>query len=97
MNTVDTAAIAAFNANDPLASSMSVVDTKTGEVIAQVIEADVATGKLRRYAIENGLLVREDNAFKVIDEDRAIRIDRVAPVVIETSPASDIQSVGADA
>jgi len=84
MKKVDKAAIAAFNSSDALASAMRVVDAKSGEAIAQVIEADADAGKLRRYAVEDGLLVREDNAFKIIDEDRAIRIE---PVAGETPPA----------
>ena len=95
MKKVDPAAIAAFHANDLLAGTMRVVDAKSGDAIEQVIEANVTTGKVRRYAVEAGLLVREDNEFKVIEEDRAIRIEQIEPIADDKPAAGDIGSVDA--
>ena len=95
MKKVDPAAIAAFHANDPLAATMRVVDAKSGDAIGQVIDADVAAGKVRRYAVEDGLLVREHNAFKVVEEDRAVRIEKIEPIADDKPAAGDIGSVDA--
>ena len=62
-------------------SNIRVIDAITGEAIARVIAADSDAGKVSRYAVEDGNLVREGNAFKTIDEDRKIRIEWIDPPV----------------
>ena len=56
-------------------ADIRVVDAETGERIDKVIFADADAGKVRRYAVENGALVLEQDQFKVIEEDRPIRIE----------------------
>lgn len=56
-------------------SDIRVVDAETGERIDKTIFADAEAGKVRRYAVENGALVLEQDKFKVIEEDRPIRIE----------------------
>ncbi len=52
-----------------------VIDAKTGEPINGVIAANVTTGTVRRFEIENGHLVRNGDTFVIVDEDRDIRIE----------------------
>ncbi|MBJ7441516.1 MAG: hypothetical protein JHD35_21210 [Sphingopyxis sp.] len=54
---------------------LRVVDAETGDLIAKVIEADAETGRVVRYAVEGGNLVREGDRMKVIEEERKIRIE----------------------
>ncbi|MCC4234542.1 hypothetical protein LL253_17865, partial [Sphingobium soli] len=54
-------------------AEIRVVDAETGERIDKIIFADAETGKVRRYAVENGALVLEQDQFKVIEEVRPIR------------------------
>ncbi len=56
-------------------AEIRVVDAETGERIDKVVFADAEAGKVRRYAVENGALVLEQDKFKVIEEDRPIRIE----------------------
>tara|TARA_B100000749_G_scaffold236133_1_gene194183 strand:- start:10 stop:309 length:300 start_codon:yes stop_codon:yes gene_type:complete len=56
-------------------AEIRVVDVETGERIDKVIFADADAGKVCRYAVENGALVLEQDQFKVIEEDRPIRIE----------------------
>lgn len=58
-----------------ICSRLRIVDAETGEPIRKVIEADADKGKLIRFAVEDGALVREGDRFKMIEEDRAIRIE----------------------
>ncbi|MFC3579129.1 hypothetical protein [Sphingomonas hylomeconis] len=62
---------------DDVAKALRISDAATGEEITNVIEADAAAGKVRRYAVEGGNLVRVDDHYEVIEEDRKIRIDFV--------------------
>ena len=73
---------------DDLFQNLRVVDAKTGEPIQQVIEADMEASRVTRYAVDNGALVRVDNAFQVVEEDRDIRIEWIDP------PAADDQKQG---
>jgi biotin carboxyl carrier protein len=52
-----------------------VVDAASGEAIEKVISADSAAGTVTRFAVEDGNLVRENDAFVIVTEDRAIRIE----------------------
>ncbi|WP_336974173.1 hypothetical protein [Sphingobium aromaticiconvertens] len=52
-----------------------VVDAITGQTIDKVTYADVDAGKVTRFAVEGGNLVRKDDRFVKIDEDREIRIE----------------------
>ena len=61
--------------NAEILSDIRIVDAETGERIDKVIFADADAGKVRRYAVENGGLVLEQDQFKVIEEDRPIRIE----------------------
>ncbi|MEZ7273904.1 hypothetical protein NYF14_10585 [Sphingobium sp. 10 DY56-G10] len=56
-------------------ADIRVVDAETGERIDKVIFADADAGKVRRYAVEDGALVLEQDQFKVIEEDRPIRVE----------------------
>ncbi len=62
-----------------VAANLRVVDAGTGETIECVLDADAGTGTVRRYAVEDGNLVREGDSFKVVDEIRAIRIEWIDP------------------
>jgi len=62
-----------------IVANLRVVDAGSGEPILKVIEADAEAGKVVRYAVENGNFVRDGDAFKVITEDRQIRIEWLAP------------------
>ena len=75
--------------NDILAN-LRVVDAATGETIARVLEADCSTGNVRRYAIEDGNLVREGEAFKIVDETREIRIEWIE-VPVDPTDAADAE------
>jgi len=65
-------------------ANLRVVDAGSGEPIVRVISADSEAGKVSRYAVEDGNLVREGNAFKTVDEDRKIRIEWIDPPVPAT-------------
>ncbi|MBV2148619.1 hypothetical protein KRZ98_10010 [Sphingobium sp. AS12] len=52
-----------------------VIDVETGKRIEKVIEADAETGKLLRFAVEGGALVRDGDHFQTIEEERPIRIE----------------------
>lgn len=54
---------------------LRIVDAETGDQIEKVIEADAETGRVVRYAVEGGNLVREGDRMKVIEEERKIRIE----------------------
>jgi len=56
-------------------SAVRVIDVETGKRIDKVIEADAEKGRVVRYAVEDGALVREDNRFKTIEEERQIQIE----------------------
>lgn len=56
-------------------AQIRVVDAVTGDRIDKVVMADAVAGKVRRYAVENGGLVIEQNRPKIIEEDRVIRIE----------------------
>ena len=60
---------------DDIAANLRVVDAKSGEAIAGVIEADAAAGRLTRYAMLDGNLVRNGDRFETIEERRQIRIE----------------------
>jgi biotin carboxyl carrier protein len=52
-----------------------VIDAASGDVIEKVISADSAAGTVTRFAVEDGNLVRENDAFVIVKEDRPIRIE----------------------
>ncbi|WP_145201401.1 hypothetical protein [Sphingobium sp. B2] len=56
-------------------AKIRVVDAGTGTRIDKVIFADAMAGKVKRYAVENGDLVRVDDRFVIIEEDRQISIE----------------------
>ncbi|WP_267395580.1 MULTISPECIES: hypothetical protein [unclassified Sphingomonas] len=61
-----------------IADNLRIVDADTGKTIKRVIKADAEAGKVTRYDIDSdNNLVREGNAFKVVEEDRAHRIEWV--------------------
>ncbi|MBM3929148.1 MAG: hypothetical protein FJ335_11945 [Sphingomonadales bacterium] len=71
--------------------AVRVIDAKTREEITHVIAADASAGKVTRYAVHDGNLVRDGDALKVIEEDRAIVIEATAPAGVDpvavSSPA----------
>jgi len=89
MKTVKSSPLPRFHAGAAGSAGVRVIDAQTGDVITNVIEADAKAGTVRRFAVEGGVLVREDNAFVVIDEKRAVRI--------EPAPASDDAAEGGEA
>ncbi|SEM62848.1 hypothetical protein SAMN05192583_0889 [Sphingomonas gellani] len=68
---------------DDIARNIRVVDASTGETIPQVIEADAGAGTVRRYDVQDGNLVREKDAFKIVEEERKIRMEWIEPPVVE--------------
>lgn len=81
-----------------LVRNVRVVDTATGEAIAKVISADADAGKLTRFDVDGeGNLVREKDTFKVIEEDRAIRIDWIDPPTTTEEERSDASNEGGEA
>jgi hypothetical protein len=52
-----------------------VVDAETGKQISHVLEADSEKGFVRRFAVEHGNFVREGSNFKIIEEDRKVRLE----------------------
>lgn len=54
---------------------LRIIDAATGEPIEKVIEADAENGRIVRFAVEDGGLVRENNRFKTVEEDREIIIE----------------------
>lgn len=81
--------IVAGGLTNDVAANLRVVDAATGETIERVLDADADAGKVSRYAVEDGNLIREGDSFKIVDEDRAIRIEWI------DSPVAD--QVDADA
>lgn len=67
-------------------NNVRIVDAKSGDEIVKVIEADADKGKVRRFDVQDGNLVRENDAFKVVDEDRAIRVEWRVPPAAEDAP-----------
>lgn len=74
--------------------NLRVVDAKTGEEIARVIEADSDAGKVRRFDVKDGNLVREGDHFKLIEEDREIRIEWTNPPEPDAADAGTIEGEG---
>ncbi len=64
-------------------ANLRVVDAATGEPLIRVITADSDAGKVSRYAVDDGNLVRKDDAFVVIEEDRKILIEWIEPPVAD--------------
>jgi hypothetical protein len=58
-----------------LRSRLSVIDVNTGKVIDKVIKADTEAGTVTRFAVEDGNLVRKNDRFVTITEDRPIRFE----------------------
>lgn len=74
--------------DDETLRNVRVVDAATGEAIERVISADADAGKVSRYAIDaDGNLVRENDTYQIVDEDRAIAIEWIVPPVTLALPA----------
>ena len=72
--------------------NIRVVDAGTGKAIAKVISADSEAGKISRFDVDkNGDMVRVDNAFSIIEEDRAVRIEWIKPPIAD----ADVNEAGA--
>lgn len=54
---------------------LRVIDAETGDMLSKVIEADADNGRVVRYVVEKGALVREGDRFKTVEEERPIRIE----------------------
>lgn len=93
-------AIAAGETSDDVLRNIRVVDAATGEEIIRVISADAVAGTVTRFVVEDGNLVREENAFATVTEERAIRIEWIVPpeasVDAEPPVASDPAAQGED-
>ncbi len=93
-------AIAAGETSDDVLRNIRVVDAATGEEIVRVISADAVAGTVTRFVVEDGNLVREGNAFATVTEERAIRIEWIAPpeapADVEPSGAGDPAAKGED-
>jgi len=72
-------AIAAGETSDEVLRNIRVLDAATGEEIIRVISADAVAGTVTRFVVEDGNLVREGNAFAIVTEERAIRIEWIVP------------------
>jgi len=72
---------------EDVAANIRIVDAGTGETIPGVLEADVEAGKVTRYDVEGGNLVREGDAFKTVEEKRAIRIEWIKPPLVAEAEA----------
>lgn len=70
--------------------AVRVRDASTREELTHVISADAERGKVARYAVEDGNLVREGDALKVVAEDRAIIIEPVEPIAIDPVDVSEV-------
>lgn len=76
--------IAAHMTSDETRRNLRVVDAETGEEIASIIDADSEAGKVRRFAVDaDGDLVRRDDAFQIVEEDRPIRIEWIDPPAVD--------------
>ena len=74
--------------------NVRIVDAVTGDEIAKVVSADADAGRISRYEIDgDGNLVRENDKFKIVDEDRAIRIEWIR--LPEGDVAYDVDDVDA--
>ncbi|WP_294354038.1 hypothetical protein [uncultured Sphingomonas sp.] len=60
-------------------ANVRVVDAKTGETIERVRRYDVDAGQVSRFEVKDGNLVREGDSYKLIDEDREIRVEWINP------------------
>ena len=74
--------------NDVLAN-LRVLDAETGLPIERVLDADAAAGTVRRYEVVDGNLVREGDSYKIVDEQRAIRIEWISAPTAPADPADE--------
>lgn len=83
--------------DDATLRNVRVVDAASGSAIERVITADAATGKVSRYAIDgDGNLVRENDKYQIVDEDRAIEIQWIlAPAAIDVPAVDELAPIGA--
>jgi len=76
--------------SDDIARNVRVVDVATGETIPRVISADVQTGTVSSYAVdEDGNLVRENDKYQILVVDRPIEIQWILPPAVVDVPAVD--------
>lgn len=74
--------------DDETRHNVRVVDAASGDVIERVISADADAGKVSHYAIDaDGNLVRENDTYQIVDEDRSIAIEWIVPPVTLALPA----------
>lgn len=74
--------------DDDTRHNVRIVDAATGNAIERVISADADAAKVSRYAIDaDGNLVRENDKYQIVDEDRAIEIEWIVPPVTLALPA----------
>lgn len=64
-------------------ANVRVVDAKTGEQIERVRRYDVDAGQVSRFEVKDGNLVRDGDSYKLIDEDREIRVEWINPPTAE--------------
>ena len=84
--------------DDDTRNNVRVVDVATSDAIERVISADADAGKVSRYAIDaDGNLVRENDKYQIVDEDRAIAIEWIVPPVTLALPAPIADDVEANA
>lgn len=73
-----------------LVRNVRVVDTATGDEIAKVIAADADAGRISRFDVDpDGNLVRENDTYKIIDEDRVIRLEWIVPPEADVASADE--------
>lgn len=74
-----------------------IVDAVSGEILSHVIEADPVVGRVRRFAVEDGILVRDMDGFVILDEARDIRLDVPgASIGVIVAPIDDGDHAGED-
>lgn len=71
-----------------LCSNLRVLDKASGTALDAVLMADAEAGRVRRYEVKDGDLVREGNSFKLVEEDRAVTIEWIDPPAAE-APGAD--------
>jgi hypothetical protein len=62
-------------AGDPQVQRIRVLDAETGETIPCVLAVDTDRGTISRFETRDGNLVREDDRFRIVDEERAVRLE----------------------
>lgn len=96
-NPVPAPSVLDHTTSDDIVRNVRVVDVATGETIPRVISADVVSGTVSSYAVdEDGNLVRENDKYQILVVDRAIEIQWIlAPAAIDVPAVDELAPIGA--